>query len=362
MKLIKIINSIVIIILSLSILLILGSVSIKLTTNYNDNENLILASKILLIIGIILFSLSIVEIILAFILQKVKNKKKVNINRVDKKEKNMENYKLYNGILIPKIGLGTWQSAYDDCYNACLCALKCGYRHIDTALVYENEGAVGKALEDSGLKREEVFITTKLPAEFKGYEITKEKFNESLKNLKTDYIDLYLIHAPWPWSDQGGNYEEGNIESWKAMIELYNEGKIKAIGVSNFNKEQIEALIKATGVKPMVNQIRYFIGNTQDEITKYCQENDILVEAYSPLATGELLSKDILNNIAKKYNTTISQVCLDFCLKNNTLPLPKSIHEERIIDNLTIKIDLKEEDMEELNKLYHIGSTRKYRS
>ena len=273
-----------------------------------------------------------------------------------------EFYVLSNGVKIPKIGLGTWQSSSEDAYNACMYALKAGYRHIDTAYVYENEKAVGKAIKDSGIDRKEIFVTTKLPAEVKTYDGAVSCFNESLKNLDLDYIDLYLIHAPWPWNNQGADYTEGNIEVWKAMIEFYNQGLIKAIGVSNFHENEIESLVKATGFLPMVNQIRYFIGNTQAPLTRYCQNNKILVEAYSPLATGELVNMDVLENMAKKYNTSIPKLCIRYCLEKNTLPLPKSIHENRIIDNLDVDFKINAEDIDYLDSLMHIASTRKYRS
>ena len=146
------------------------------------------------------------------------------------------------------------------------------------------------------------------------------------------------------------------------MIKLYNQGLVRAIGVSNFHENEIDSLIKATNFVPMVNQIRYFIGNTQAPLTRYCQNNKILVEAYSPLATGELVDMDILDNLAKKYNTTRAKLCIRYCIEKNTLPLPKSVHEERIIDNLDIDFKIDGEDMDYLDSLYHIASTRKYRS
>ena len=273
-----------------------------------------------------------------------------------------EFYVLSNGVKIPKIGLGTWQSSSEDAYKASLYALKVGYRHIDTAYVYENEKAIGKAIVDSGINRKDIFITTKLPADIKTYDGAIESFYESLNNLNLEYIDLYLIHAPWPWDNQGADYTEGNIEVWKAMIDLYNKGLIKAIGVSNFHENEIEYLIKATNFKPMVNQIRFFIGNTQANLTRYCQNNKILVEAYSPLATGELIDLDVLENMAKKYNTTKAKLCIRYCIEKNTLPLPKSIHEERISDNLDIDFKIEATDLDYLDSLMHIASTRKYRS
>ena len=274
-----------------------------------------------------------------------------------------DHFLLNNGIKIPAIGFGTWQVAEgEEGYNSCLAALKAGYRHIDTAFAYGNEPSVAGALRDSGLSREEVFLTTKLPADIKSYDGAREHFERSLKNLETDYIDLYLIHAPWPWSDVGGEYAEGNIAAWRAMIDIYNEGRVRAIGVSNFHVKDIKAIVDATGFVPAVNQIRYFIGNTQNEITEYCQANGILVEAYSPLATGALVEHGELVSMAEKYGVTIPQLCIRFCIENGTLPLPKSVNEGRIKANLDVDFRISSEDMKHLNSLYHIGPTRPFRS
>ena len=274
-----------------------------------------------------------------------------------------EFFTLNNGVKIPSIGFGTWQVAEgEEGYNSCLWALKSGYRHIDTAFVYGNEPSVARAIADSGISRPDIFITTKLPADIKTYDGAKEYFEKSLKNLDTDYIDLYLIHAPWPWSDVGSDHTEGNIAAWSAMIDLYNDGRVRAIGVSNFHVKDIKAIVDATGFVPAVNQIRYFIGNTQNEIAEYCQANNILVEAYSPLATGALVEHSDLTKLAEKYGVSIPQLCIRFCVENGTLPLPKSVNEARIKANLEIDFEISKEDMEYLNSLYHIGPTRPYRS
>ena len=274
-----------------------------------------------------------------------------------------EFYTLYNGVKLPKIGFGTWQIENgDEAYNSCMWAIKYGYTHIDTAFAYGNEESVAKAIKNSNVNRKDIFITTKLPSHIKSYDETIDCFNQSLINLQTSYIDLYLIHAPWPWEEIGKDCSEGNIEVWKAMIKLYNEGKIRAIGVSNFSVADIKNLIDATGFKPMVNQIRYFIGNTQDAITNYCQENDILVEAYSPLATGNILEHEEVIKMAQKYNTTTAKICIRYCLEKNTLPLPKSVKEHRIIDNLDVNFKMEKQDVEYLDSLKHIGPTRPYRS
>ena len=252
---------------------------------------------------------------------------------------------------MPIIGFGTWQSSSVDAYNSVLWALEAGYRHIDTAYVYGNEVEVGKAIKDSGITRNEIFLTTKCPAEIKSYDGAKKHFFESLKNLDTDYIDLYLIHAPWPWNNVGLDCTSGNCEVWKAIVELYNEGLIKSIGVSNFHIKDIEAITKYTNVAPMVNQIRYFIGNTQNELTSYCQNHNIIVEAYSPLATGKLLDNLDLNNIAKKYNVSIPKLCIRYCIEKNTVPRPKSIHKERIIENLDVDFKISKEDLDILDRI-----------
>lgn len=274
-----------------------------------------------------------------------------------------EFYVLSNGIKIPKIAFGTWQvKPGDEAYNSVSMALKLGYKHIDTALAYENEESVGKAIKDSKIKREELFITTKLPSHIKTYEGAKEAFYTSLNYLDCGYIDLYLIHAPWPWSNVGQDCEKGNIEAWKAMIDLYNAGLIKAIGVSNFRPEHIKPLIDATGFVPHANQIRFFIGNTQDEVYSYCKDNNILVEAYSPLATGKVLENEIIVKMAEKYNVTPAKIAIRYCLEKNTLPLPKSTHEERIKANLDVDFKLDAEDIKILDTIHNKDLDRPFRS
>lgn len=263
-----------------------------------------------------------------------------------------EDYLLRNGVSIPKIGFGTWQiSDGDEAYLSCLEALKAGYRHIDTAAAYGNEKSVARAIKDSKIDRKDIFITTKLPAEIKTYDGAMNYFNESLKNLDTDYIDLYLIHAPWPWSEIGKDCREGNIEVWKAFVELYKMKKVRSIGVSNFFPSDIDNIVNATGVVPHVNQIRFFISNTQEAITSYCQTNNILVEAYSPLATGKLIEDERLLEISRKYDVSPAQLCLRYCLERGTLPLPKSTHKERIIANLNLDFKIETDDMKVLDSM-----------
>lgn len=268
-----------------------------------------------------------------------------------------EMYTLANGTEIPKVGFGTWQIPSGDvAYMAVSAALKCGFRHVDTALAYGNEASVGQAIRDSGIPREEIFVTTKLPAEKKSYDAAMQAFEESYKNLNVDYIDLYLIHAPWPWQEKGADYDEENQEVWRAMEEIYASGKVRAIGVSNFNVHDLENVLETATIRPMVNQIRYYVGYTEDEITLFCQQNNILVEAYSPLATGRLLDNDALRNIADKYQVSVPQLALRFVLQNGVLPLPKAIDEGHIFANMKLDFVISEEDMQTLKAM---GDTAK---
>ncbi|WP_018963819.1 aldo/keto reductase [Coprothermobacter platensis] len=263
-----------------------------------------------------------------------------------------ETYVLSNGVKIPKVGFGTWQVPNGEvAYNAVSYALKVGYRHVDTAYVYGNEESVGKAIRESGIPRNEIFVTSKLPADVKTYDGTLDYFERTMKNLGLDYLDLYLIHWPWPWNEKGKDYKKENIDVWRAMEKLNTEGRIRAIGVSNFDVEYLQVLLDNSEIKPMVNQIKFFIGNTQEEITQFCQKNGILVEAYSPLATGRLINNGAIQKIADKYHKTVAQICLRYVLQRNVLPLPKSTTPARIEENAKLDFEIAPEDMEYLNNL-----------
>lgn len=268
-----------------------------------------------------------------------------------------EFFVLNNNLKIPKIGFGTWQIPDGDiCYNAVQFALKHSYTHIDTAAMYKNEASVGKSVKDFNIKRENVFITTKVPAAVKSYQETIDVINKSLELLNLEYIDLLLIHHPKPWDkrDSEKTYNEENLEVWKAMEEFYNKGLVKAIGVSNFNIFQLKNIMNNATIMPMVNQIRYFIGSTQQKLVDFCKENNILVQAYSPLATGRLLGNEKVEAIAAKYNKSLPQIAIRFCLENDVLPLPKSVHEEYIKDNFDVNFKISKEDMDYLNSLEDI--------
>ncbi|KRN28405.1 oxidoreductase [Lactobacillus selangorensis] len=263
-----------------------------------------------------------------------------------------DTYTLSNGVKIPQVGFGTWQIPEgQETYDSVSKALADGYRHIDTALAYGNEKSVGQAIRDSGIPRDEIFVTSKLPAETKSYEKALEDFDRTMKNLDLDYVDLYIIHAPWPWSKIGANYDKENKKVWKAMEEIYAGGRAKAIGVSNFAVHDLENIRADASVEPMVDQIQYYIGFTEPKITDYCKQHDMLVEAYSPLATGGVLNNDALETMAKKYNVSVAQLALRFVLQNGVLPLPKAVNPAHIADNAKLDFEISADDMKTLNAM-----------
>lgn len=264
----------------------------------------------------------------------------------------MNKITLRNGVTIPCVGFGTWQvNDGDEAYNSVLHALRSGYTHIDTAAAYGNEESVGRAIKDSGIPREKLFITTKLWNDIRGYEETIEAFNESLKKLGLDYIDLYLIHWPNPVKYRE-NYIEMNRVSYKAMEDLYKQGKIRAIGVSNFLVHHLEELMEACEIIPMVNQIRLFPGLRQDEVIEYCKKYDIKIEAYSPFGTGKIFDVEELKILANKYNKSVAQICLRYSLEKGYIPLPKSVTPSRIESNIDIfDFSLDKEDLKLLDNL-----------
>ncbi|UXC63824.1 aldo/keto reductase [Ligilactobacillus agilis] len=264
--------------------------------------------------------------------------------------------KLSNGVTIPGLGYGTYQTPPEDAYRAVTDALAVGYRHIDTAARYGNESGVGQAVKDSGLKREEVFITSKLWNTERGYDKTMAAFEKTLAELGTDYLDLYLIH--WPANEKQFGQEAAalNLDTWRAFEDLYKAGKIKAIGVSNFMPNHLEALLAQAKIKPMVNQIEVHPGWPQTEAIRYCQRNDILVEAWAPLGEAAALSNPVLAKIAAKYDHTPAQVCLRWEIQQGILPLPKSVHKERMAENTKLfDFELTEDEMDIIGALRNLG-------
>lgn len=260
-------------------------------------------------------------------------------------------YKLSNGVGIPCIGFGTWQTPEGDvAVSSVEHAIKAGYRHIDTAQVYENEEGVGKGIRmgiiDNGLQREDIFVTTKIWNDKHSYILAKSSFDESLRKLGLDYVDLLLIHWPNPAAFRD-HWEDANAETWRAMEELYESGKVRSIGISNFRQHHIEALLKSARIKPMVNQIRLCPGATQDELVDYCKAQGMVLEAYSPLGTGKIFEVPQMQELAAKYGKSIAQICVRFSLQKGFLPLPKSVHADRIEENLKVfDFELEDSDVE----------------
>lgn len=261
-------------------------------------------------------------------------------------------YILSNGVAIPCVGFGTWQVENGEtAFRAVLEALKAGYRHIDTAQGYGNEQSVGDAVRHSGLKREDVFITSKLANSAHGYENTKAAFAETLRRLDTPYVDMFLIHWPNPlaFRDQ---WKEANAGSWKAMEELYRQGKIRALGISNFRPHHIEALLETADVAPAVNQIRLCPGNTQPAVADFSRKHHMLLEAYSPLGVGRVFKVPEIVETAQKYGVSVAQLCIRWSLQRGYLPLPKSVTPERIAQNADVfRFTLDEKDMALLSGL-----------
>lgn len=260
-----------------------------------------------------------------------------------------ESFMLSNGVAIPKLGLGTWFIADNQVAETVREAVKIGYRHIDTAQAYENEVGVGEGIRTCGMDRKDLFVTTKLAAEAKTYVEAEAAINKSLEKLGLDYIDLMLIHSPQPWADfRGGNYDKGNREAWRAMEDAYKAGKLRAIGVSNFKVEDLENILSSCTIAPMVNQLLIHIGNTPMALIDYCQSRNILVEAYSPVAHGEILKHTEVAAMAEKYPVSVPQLCIRYALQLGTLPLPKTTNSVHLLDNTNLDFVISEEDMEQL--------------
>ena len=265
--------------------------------------------------------------------------------------------KLSNGYEIPILGYGTWRTPDGSvAVESVSEALRIGYRHIDTAARYENEVSVGEGIRRSGVDRSEIFLTSKLWNTERGYDKAMRAFEKTVSDLGVDYLDLYLLH--WPAvKKQFDNWDEINLSSWKALTELYKDGRIKAIGVSNFYEHHLASLMQ-TEVQPMVNQIEFHPGFMQKETFAYCEKMGILVEAWAPLARGQIFDNETISSIAKKHGKSPAQVCIRWCLEHNAVPLPKSVTPERMLQNTEVfDFELDAEDIAKIDALPFIGGS-----
>jgi len=261
-----------------------------------------------------------------------------------------ETFTLANGVTIPKLGLGTWMIPDSETARVVRAAIGIGYRHIDTAQAYENERGVGEGLRDSGVSRDEIFVTTKLAAECKSYGEAKARIDGSLQALGLDHIDLMLIHSPQPWAEfrEGEHFFEGNLEAWGALAEAYRAGKLRAIGVSNFEREDLDNLLNNSSVAPLVNQVLAHVGNTPFDLIDYSRSKGILVEAYSPVAHGAVLTNAGFAALADRYGVSVARLCIRYCLQLDLLPLPKTANPAHMRDNAAMDFVISDTDMETL--------------
>lgn len=260
---------------------------------------------------------------------------------------------LPNGVAVPKLALGTWMIDDDKVADAVVAAVKLGYRHIDTAQAYGNERGVGEGIRACGVAREDLFVQTKLAAEIKDYDGAKAGIEASLETLGLDYIDLMIIHSPQPWAEWAGEdrFFEGNLAAWKALEEAVEAGKIRAIGVSNFQKQDLDNLLQNATTKPMINQVLAHVGNTPFELIDYAKSNGMLVEAYSPIAHGKILDNEEVGAIAAKYGVSIPQLCIRYVLQLGLLALPKTANPEHMKTNADVDFEITDADMDVLKSL-----------
>ena len=267
-----------------------------------------------------------------------------------------ETFTLNNGVKIPKLALGTWEIPDDEVASPVATALKMGYRHIDTAQAYHNEKGVGQGIKDSGISRDQIFVNSKVEAEIKNYQEAKKSIDETLDRMDLDYLDMMIIHNPQPWKEvnqSDDRHFEGNIETWRALTDAMKEGKLRAIGVSSFQPEDLQNLIDNSDVKPMVNQILCHIGATPKKLIDFCQEHDIVVESFSPVAHGEALTNTTIKTMAEKYQVSVAQLCIRYDWQLNTVVLPKSVNPEHMKQNAELNFEISDVDMKTLENIHN---------
>jgi diketogulonate reductase-like aldo/keto reductase len=264
-----------------------------------------------------------------------------------------DTYTLNNGVEIPKLALGTWMIEDEKAADAVKAAVDLGYRHIDTAQAYGNEAGVGEGVRTCGIARGDLFVQTKLEAGVKSYDEAVASIDGSLKTLGLDYIDLMIIHSPQPWDAFNGEdrFFEGNLAAWKALEEAYEAGKIRAIGVSNFEQQDLQNLIDNGKVKPMVNQILAHVSNTPFDLIEFCQKEDIVVEAYSPIGHGKILDNETIKSIADKYSVSVPQLCIRYVLQLGLVALPKTGNPDHMKSNADVDFEISDADMDALKNI-----------
>ena len=260
-------------------------------------------------------------------------------------------FKLKNGLEIPAIGFGTYKAAPNENIEIISRAIEAGYRYFDTASFYGTEKYIAEAIKESGIRREEFFIASKLWKTDMGYKNAKAAFNKTLENLKTDYIDVFMIH--WPRPDLAvKDWKKLDLETWQAMEEFYSEGKIRALGLSNFLPYHAENIIKNSKIMPVAAQLEFHAGYTQTFALNYYREKNILLQAWSPIARGRVADDELIIELAKKYNVTKAQICLRFCIQENVMPLPKASSLERMKENLeSLNFEIDAEDISRLENM-----------
>lgn len=267
-----------------------------------------------------------------------------------------ETYTLANGVKIPKLGLGTWFIPDEEAAQAVKAAVEIGYRHFDTAQAYGNEAGVGDGVRDCGVARDQLFVTTKLDAGVKVYDKAVASIDQSLSTMGLDYLDLMIIHSPQPWMEYGKDdrYPDGNREAWRALEDAHQAGKLRAIGLSNFLKGDIENILSGCTVKPMVNQILAHVTNTPHELIAYNHSQDILTEAYSPIGHGELFKNEKLAEFANKYGVTVPQLCIRYTIQLGTVSLPKTANPAHMKSNAQLNFEISDQDMDLLKQMERI--------
>lgn len=269
-----------------------------------------------------------------------------------------QTYTLEDGAQIPRMGLGTWLMDDAEAKGAVIAAVTCGYRMIDTAQAYGNEAGVGEGVRACGIARDQLFVASKTAADLKDYDSAKASIDETLSKMGLDYLDQLIIHSPQPRVEVNQSekrYEQGNLEAWRALEEAKQAGKVRVIGVSNFNEHDLTNIMENGSIKPQVNQVLAHISNTPAELIEFCRGNGILVEAYSPIAHGMVLDNPLVSEVAGRYDVSAARLCIRYCLQLGLLPLPKTSNPDHIASNAEVDFEISPEDMGVLAHAEHIS-------